>query len=549
MKILHALLLLPVVAYAQGTTTWTRWEQALTSTGSYTNPYADVTVSVTYTGPGGQAFKSHGFWDGDRTWKIRCAFPSPGAWRWQTACSNPGDSGLHHRAGDVIVTAYRGSNPLYARGFLQVRPGDRHLTYHDGSPFFWVGDTAWPAGFNATSAQWESYVRKRASQKFTVLQILPANIWAGTTNVHGHRPFFDTNGNGKSDEVGQWNPAYWTEFDEKVECANRHGLAVVLVGIMEPVYEFPAVDEARLFARNIVARFYGNHVVFSPSFDEHAGQMDLADAIGRELNALTTRHLIAHHPGTDLRTIKAWHGKPYTDFTGIQTGAGWGWNMDPFQFHNQVCNSNAVNEVARNAVDWCRDLFDDPPTNRPLINLEARYDGRWLRSCLPRIPWSCAYWSVLNGTAGYTLGVAGIWSWGVPGYDHWDAGGSWIEGRDAISAVRIQHFSELFTALAWWTLAPAGELIANQTSKTDFVNKMALAKSHSGDLAVAYLPDNPAIQIQMDIFPAPMKAAWFNCASGAYTAGSSHVANRGIQTLTPPGSGEWALVLQSVEPR
>jgi len=535
------------VALGQGPATWTRWEAALTSTASYSNAYADVTVSATYSGPGGQTFSSYGFWDGESTWKLRCAFPAPGLWQWQTTCSNPGDAGLHSRTGQVTVSAYSGSNPLYAKGFLKVTVPNRYLTYNDGTPFFWVADTPWSAGMNATVAEWESYVDKRASQKFTVFQMLPSNLfWGGTTNHNGHRPFFDTNGNGTSDEVSQWNPAYWRDFDEKVQYANGKGVAVFLVGIMEPVYEFPTAAEGRLFARNLAARYYGNHVIFSPSFDDQAGRTVLADAVGEELNAATTRHLITHHPGTDLPTAKAWHGKPYTDFTGLQTGAGWGWNTVPFQFHSEVRNTNAVNEVARNAVNWCRELYETMPTNRPIVNLEARYDGPWLQSYLPRIPWSCGYWSVLNGTAGYTVGTVGIWNWGVPGYQHWDAAGTWTEGRDGVCAMRIQYFCELFTTRAWWTLAPASELIRNQTPATDYVNKMALAKSASGALAVAYLPDNPAIQIDMNAFPTPMKATWFNCATGIYTTGPADVTNSGTRTLNRPASGDWALVLQSV---
>jgi len=32
---------------------WNRWEKSLTSTKTYANPYTDVRVAVTYTGPSG----------------------------------------------------------------------------------------------------------------------------------------------------------------------------------------------------------------------------------------------------------------------------------------------------------------------------------------------------------------------------------------------------------------------------------------------------------------------------------------------------------------
>ena len=60
---------------------WQRWEQVLTSARRYGNPYADVTLRVRYTGPGGRSLGAYGFWDGGDTFRIRCAFPIVGTWR------------------------------------------------------------------------------------------------------------------------------------------------------------------------------------------------------------------------------------------------------------------------------------------------------------------------------------------------------------------------------------------------------------------------------------------------------------------------------------
>jgi len=55
--------------------TWERWEHVLAGTHDYANPYADVTLRVTYVGPGGRTLRTYGFWDGGDTFRIRCAFP------------------------------------------------------------------------------------------------------------------------------------------------------------------------------------------------------------------------------------------------------------------------------------------------------------------------------------------------------------------------------------------------------------------------------------------------------------------------------------------
>ena len=55
------------------------WEHALSSNRIYRNPYADVTLRVTFTGQGQRSIHAYGFWDGGDTFRIRCAFPMPGA--------------------------------------------------------------------------------------------------------------------------------------------------------------------------------------------------------------------------------------------------------------------------------------------------------------------------------------------------------------------------------------------------------------------------------------------------------------------------------------
>jgi len=94
----------------------------------------------------------------------------------------------------------------------------------------------------------------------------------------------------------------------------------------------------------------------------------------------------------------------------------------------------------------------------------------------------------------------------------------------------------------WWRLEPAHELIRNQPS--DVTRRMVLARSAAGDLAVAYLPDNEAIEVNMSQFPAPLAGRWFDPVRGRYTPLPDRVANQGIHRFTPPANGDWVLLLE-----
>jgi hypothetical protein len=92
-------------------------------------------------------------------------------------------------------------------------------------------------------------------------------------------------------------------------------------------------------------------------------------------------------------------------------------------------------------------------------------------------------------------------------------------------------------------LEPAHELIRHQPD--DVTRRMVLAKTSAGDLAVAYLPDNEAIEIDVSAFPTPLQARWFDPVQGRYTAIPDRIENKGIRRLSPPGQGDWVLLLQS----
>jgi len=520
--VLLAAILQPV-ACRSAVETWTRWEQSLTSAKRHPEADGDVTLRVTYSGPNQDRITGLGFWDGDRTFKIRCLFPKPGTWTWRTECSDPEDSGLHGQSGTVEVRPYDGDNPLYRHGYLRVSANGRYLEHADGTPYLWVGDTAWAAPMNATMKDWQEYLRDRREKGFTGVQIFCASDWAGTQDTEGHAPFL-------GDRLGQPHPAYWVQYDRRVQLANDEGFVVLVVGLMEPVKRYPDAIAAQRFSRYLVARLTGNFVIFSPSFD--SPYREPGDVVGQTIRESSSRHLITQHPGTDLPAARAYQPKPYLDIAGLQSGAGWGGK--PL----------SAETVAKNAVEWSLDLYGRQPV-KPIINLECRYDSEFNQKQLSRLPRSCGYWSLLSGCVGYTYGCAGLWNWGLktthgdPQASLWD----WRAGMTRKSSTDMTHLAALFEDLEWWKLEPHHELILNQSQ--DWTTRMVLAKSGDGDLAVAYLPDNDTIKLDMRPFSGPIVRRWFNPQTGEYQNEENALRNSSEMTVDRPRGWEDAvLVLQ-----
>ncbi|MET0887357.1 MAG: DUF5060 domain-containing protein, partial [Mycetocola sp.] len=74
---------------------WRTVEIPLTSTASYSDPFADVEVVATFSGPGGAVITRPAFWDGGTTWKVRFAPTVTGSWTMTTTATNASDMGLN----------------------------------------------------------------------------------------------------------------------------------------------------------------------------------------------------------------------------------------------------------------------------------------------------------------------------------------------------------------------------------------------------------------------------------------------------------------------
>lgn len=516
-------------AEAQRPQAWERWEQTLTSARNYDNAYADVTLRVRYSGPDGRSLNAYGFWDGGEVFRIRCAFPVAGIWRWETECSDAGNSGLHGRRGTVEVAPYRGENTLYRRGFLKVSDDRRYLTYGDGTPFLWMGDTAWAAPMRANEDEWTRYLADRRAKRFTLIQVAPASPirWAGESDRDVTVPFHDQ-------ALMRSNPTFWQAFERRIQQANEAGFVVMLVGLMEPVNRYPESAAACLFARNIVARLFGNFVIFSPSFDSNF--MPLADEVGRATRDATAVHLITQHPGTPSRepiptyTMK-YYDQPYLDFAGVQSG------------HNQGNRERC----AHHASEWMLHAYRHQP-HKPVINLEAMYDAQGGKAWQAVDARSHAWLSWLSGAKGYTYGAGdippkvphgngGLWKWGTDPekYDYWEKALQWE------SASQMQYLHDFLAAIEWWRLEPAPELIRNQPEA--WTRRMVLARIPGSDHAVAYLPDNEAIEMDLSTFSAPLAVRWFDPVRGRFEPLRGSIAPPGVHRLAPPAKGEWVLTL------
>ena len=156
--------------------TWRALELSFESEKTYADPFSDVTLDLLLYG-NGRLYTIPCFWDGGNTWRVRFVCPAAGEWQCKTVCSDALNTSLHGRTAAVNCAAYSGDLAVYRHGFVTTRYGEKYLTYDDGTPFYYLGDTHWQLG-DETYDMVQTICEKRVSQSFTVWQSQPGSYKA-----------------------------------------------------------------------------------------------------------------------------------------------------------------------------------------------------------------------------------------------------------------------------------------------------------------------------------------------------------------------------------
>ena len=161
---LMACCLYSTVLVAQNTVRAQQWkpvELAYVSAITYANPVDDVELLATFVAPSGKQHQVAGFWDGGNTWKIRFMPDAIGWWSYTTHSSDMENKSLHKQSGKFRARRNTSSLAIYSHGKVGHAQGNYHISHADGTPFFYLGCTAWNGALRATQEEWPTYLQHR----------------------------------------------------------------------------------------------------------------------------------------------------------------------------------------------------------------------------------------------------------------------------------------------------------------------------------------------------------------------------------------------------
>ena len=105
---------------------------------SFDNPFRDVILTATFTAPSGATVKVEGFYDGQRTWRVRFVPREEGKWKYSISAANAARPiQLAQPAKGEGTFECKGTA---GRGFLRLSKRNAfRMEYEDGTPFYPIG--------------------------------------------------------------------------------------------------------------------------------------------------------------------------------------------------------------------------------------------------------------------------------------------------------------------------------------------------------------------------------------------------------------------------
>lgn len=434
---------------------------------------------------------------------------------------------------------------------LKISEDKRHIVYADGTPFYWIGDTAWELFHRLSREEADLYLENRAALKFSVIQAVALAEYDGLTlgNAYGRVPLLQ-NAQGqydptlpdleKNESAGTYT--YWDHVDYIVDKAASLGIYIAMLPTWGDKYnkswgkgpEIFTEENAYLYGSWLGKR-YGDrdNIIWVLGGDrplETAAHFRIVNEMARGIREqMGSRHLMTFHPTGDHSSAECVHDEPWLDFNMIQSGHGRE-NLDNYT----LIIKGYEKEPHKPILDGEARYEEHPINFRPANGYFDAWDVR-----------QAAYWAVFSGACGHTYGHNCVWIMSQKAEDYLVM--TWKDALMRPGARQMQYVRKLLSERPFLDLVPDQELLASNYEGTNY-----LAAARGKDYLYVYSPNGLAISVRMGkIQGQRVKAGWYDPRTGEYTW-EGQWDNTGEHTFQPPDSGrncDWVLVLENADPK
>ncbi len=373
----------------------------------------------------------------------------------------------------------------WQRGRLIVDSSNRKFVHEDGTPFFYLADTAWELFHRLTLEEVDIYLGARQAQGFNVIQcVLLAELdGIRTPNRYGETPLI-------GEDPDRLNPAYWAHVDAILDKLAEHGMYAALLPTWGdkmlkgtwgdgPVIFNP--EKMLRFARTVSRRFAQRpNIIWVVGGDrDPTGYEEIFRAEAKGLREGDPyRRLMTMHPQGEMSSSQHFHDEEWLDFNMLQTG------------HVRV----ALRPDQKLQADYALSPV------KPVLDGEPRYENHAQFSDLTGLHMDdsdcrrAAYSTVFSGAAGVTYGCHAVWQ--MASSKHIGVNrplGSWAESLQLPGAWQYGRLKSLMLSLPFLELEPFSGVSGGE--ETDWAPPFALATA-DGSTLVIYSPHGRPVQVE-----------------------------------------------------
>jgi hypothetical protein len=431
----------------------------------------------------------------------------------------------------------------FTGGPLKVSDNKRYLVRQDGTPFFYMGDTAWELFHRLSREEADRYLKRRAEQGFTAVQAVALAELDGlnTPNANGDKPLLNN-------DPTTPNEAYFKHVDYIIDKAAEYG---IVVGFL-PTWgdklnkmqwgkgpEVFNAQNARTYGRWIADRYKNrSNIIWILGGDRNPrdGSQDIAvwQAMAQGIEAGTggaDKALISYHPQPnsvqDGGATKWFNNDAWLDFNMHQNG-----HCRDTPVYDKITVS--YNRTPTRPTMDAEPIYEDHPVcfNAKDLGTSNAYDVR-----------KYAYLDLFAGAHGHTYGCHDIWQMYAPGREPINGPHmAWSEALELPAANQMKFVRKLIESRPILDRIPDQSLIV----ENEYGPAERIQATRGKDYAFVYTSAGKPFTVNLGkVSGGQVTAYWFDPRKGEVKQVGSF-GNKGQQKFSPPSTGygqDWILII------
>ncbi|HET6559001.1 MAG TPA: glycoside hydrolase family 140 protein [Prolixibacteraceae bacterium] len=432
---------------------------------------------------------------------------------------------------------WSGSSVDLNNGKLKVSDNHRFLEFENGTPFFYLGDTAWELFKRLSKYDAETFLENRREKGFTVIHAVALAEHNGLNepNMEGEKPLINN-------DPTKPNEKYFAHLDWVIQKAAEKGMFIGLLptwgdkvdkqwGVGPVIFN---KENAFLYGKWLGNRYKDfSNIIWINGGDRQGGDanFEVWNALANGIKSVDKNHLMTFHPWGGTSSSNWFHSQNWLDFNMFQTGHG-----------------------ERSYAAYKKLLIPDYNLQpvKPTFDGEPRYENHPHNWTPDILGWfddadirQAAYWNLFSGGFGFNYGCHTIWQMLTPerkpiGY----ARNTWQEDMNLPGAWDMLHVRRLIESRPMNERIPFQELLTNgYMTETDYI-----VATRGNNYALIYIPTGLGASVNLEELRWKKSVIWWYNPRTGEASMLKEMSNKGTHEFRPEKGGrgiDWVLVIDN----